>query len=603
MNFLKKPLVAALAAFALTACMDDGKNGAPGKDGVNGLNGTNGVNGSNGLNGVNGADGKNGAGQTLALTRIARSASQGFNVSAAEIVAWDKAGKRVFTINGQSGAVDVFDAKDVATIATLPLLQSLDLKALLVANGKAADTAVIGGANSIAVQGNRVAVAVEANPKTGNGWVVFLDTATLAYVNAVSVGALPDMLTFTPDGAKVVVANEGEPNTGYTLDPEGSISVINLGDFSVTGIGFSDFNAGGARHGELPLGKMVLSGVNASVARDLEPEYIVVRGDGKRAYVSLQENNAIAVINLETNTVQKIIGLGFKDHGLPGNELDASQQDGVNLRAWPVMGMYMPDSLSTLDYNGRTYVVTANEGDSREDWLNGLNDSILCTASGYYHKSNKCRDELALKDIADSDLVMGPMLAGLNTDSTLGRLKFSYQATKAFNGGVTVNRLYAYGGRSFAIWDAETGEQVFDSGNAFERLTAQRYGALFNQDHNGSLSGDKRSNSKGPEPEALAVGKINGHAYAFIGLERMGGVMVYDISNPSSPVFVQYLNPRDVLVTPDAAAVAAGMDLGPEGFRFVAASDSPTGKPLLVVGNEVSGTTSVFEIAVNLLQE
>lgn len=241
--------------------------------------------------------------------------------------------------------------------------------------------------------------------------------------------------------------------------------MINLGDFSVTAIGFSDFNAGGARHGELPLGKMVLSGVNASVARDLEPEYIAVRGDGKRAYVSLQENNAIAVINLETNTVQKIIGLGFKDHGLPGNELDASQQDGVNLRAWPVMGMYIPDSLSTLDYNGRAYVVTANEGDSREDWLNGLNDSVLCAASGYYHKSNKCRDELALKDIADSDLVMGPMLAGLNTDSTLGRLKFSYQATKAFNGGVTENRLYAYGCRSFAIRDAETGEQVFDSGN------------------------------------------------------------------------------------------------------------------------------------------
>lgn len=600
MQFLKKPLLIALTALALTACNDDGEPGAPGKDGLNGLNG---VNGTNGLNGANGSDGKNGAGQALALTRIARSASQGFNVSAAEIVAYDKTGKFIFTVNAQSGAVDVFEAKDAHINALLPLKQSLNLKQMLVDQGKAADLNAVGGANSIAVSGNLVAVAVEANPKTDSGWVLLLNAGTLAYVSAVNVGSLPDMLTFTPDGSKLLVANEGEPNVGYTVDPEGSISVITVSNLNVSTIGFSDFNAGNARHGELPLAKMLLSGINASVAQDLEPEYLSVRADGKRAYVSLQENNAIAVLNLENNSIQKIIGLGFKDHRLPGNELDASQQDGVNLRNWPVFGMYMPDSLSTLDYNGRTYIVTANEGDSREDWLNGLNNAAACAAAGYYHKSNKCRDELALKDIADSDLVMGPMLTGLNTDSTLGRLKFSYQATKAFNGGTTINSLYAYGGRSFAIWDAETGEQVFDSGNAFERLTALRYGALYNQDHNGALAGDKRSNSKGPEPEALTIGKINGHTYAFIGLERMGGIMVYDISNPFAPSYVQYVNPRDVTVTPDAAAAAAGMDLGPEGFRFVAGADAPGGKPLLVVGNEVSGTTSVFEIAVSLLQE
>jgi len=600
MQFLKKPLLIALTALALTACNDDGEPGAPGKDGLNGLNG---VNGTNGLNGANGSDGKNGAGQALALTRIARSASQGFNVSAAEIVAYDKTGKFIFTVNAQSGAVDVFEAKDAHTNASLPLKQSLNLKQMLVDQGKAADLNAVGGANSIAVSGNLVAVAVEANPKTDSGWVLLLNAGTLAYVSAVNVGSLPDMLTFTPDGSKLLVANEGEPNIGYTVDPEGSISVITVSNMNVSRIGFSDFNAGNARHGELPLAKMVLSGINASVSQDLEPEYLSVRADGKRAYVSLQENNAIAVLNLENNSIQKIIGLGFKDHRLPGNELDASQQDGVNLRNWPVFGMYMPDSLSTLDYNGRTYIVTANEGDSREDWLNGLNNAAACAAAGYYHKSNKCRDELALKDIADSDLVMGPMLTGLNTDSTLGRLKFSYQATKAFNSGSTINSLYAYGGRSFAIWDAETGEQVFDSGNAFERLTALRYGALYNQDHNGALAGDKRSNSKGPEPEALTIGKINGHTYAFIGLERMGGIMVYDISNPFAPSYVQYVNPRDVTVTPDAAAAAAGMDLGPEGFRFVAGADAPGGKPLLVVGNEVSGTTSVFEIAVSLLQE
>lgn len=571
-----------LAVASLSGCMEDGTNGIAGS------------------NGMTGNDGANGSGQAIALTRIGRSTSQGFNVSAAEIVEYDKAGKQIFTINAQSGAVDVFAATDVTTLATPT--QSIDIRQMLVTQGVVANTGLVGAANSISIHGNRAAIAVEANPKTGNGWVVFIDTATKGYVTSVTAGALPDMVTFTPDGSRVLVANEGEPDVGYINDPVGSVSIITMADFSSVTVGFSDFNVAGARYAELPLNRMVLGGINATVAQDLEPEYISVREDGQQAYVSLQENNAIAVLNLTNNTVSKIIGLGFKDHAIPGNEMDASQQDGVNLKTWPVLGMYMPDTIASLTFSGKTYLVTANEGDSREDWLNGLTDSATCTSSGYYYKS-KCRDELALRDIADSDLVLGTALAGLATDSTLGRLKFSYQATRKFSGSTTINKLYAYGGRSFSIWDMTTGEQVFDSGNAFERITAQRYGSLFNQDHNGSLTGDKRSNSKGPEPEALTIGKINGHTYAFIGLERMGGIMVYDISNPFAPSFVQYLNSRDVTVSPDATAAGAGMDLGPEGFRFVGASDSPNGKPLLIVGNEVSGTTSVYEIAITLLQE
>jgi hypothetical protein len=574
-----------MAAASLSGCMEDGSNG---------------TNGTTGSTGSAGAAGANGSGQAIALVRVGRSTPQGFNVSAAEVVDFDKIGKRVFTVNAQSGAIDVFAATDVTALGAPA--QSIDLRQMLVDQGMAANTGLVGAANSVTINGSLAAIAVEANPKTNTGWVVFLNTATLAYTAAVVVGALPDMVSFTPNGSKVLVANEGEPDVGYVNDPEGSITVITVSNFSATTIGFTDFNTAGSRNAELPVSKMVLGGINASVAQDLEPEYISVREDSLRAYVSLQENNAIAVINLADNSIEKIIGLGFKDHSIPGNEMDASQQDGVNLKTWPVLGMYMPDSISSFNYNGKTYVVTANEGDSREDWVNGLTVSATCTGSGYYFKT-KCRDELALKDIIDSDLVMGPALAGLNTDSTLGRLKFSYQATRKFNGSTTINKLYAYGGRSFAIWDVATGEQVFDSGNAFERLTAQRYGALFNQDHNGSLAGDQRSNSKGPEPEGLAIGKINGHTYAFIGLERMGGIMVYDISNPFAPAFVQYLSDRDVTKSPDSTNAAAGMDLGPEGFKFVAAADSPNGKPLLIVGNEVSGTTSIYEVTVNLLHE
>lgn len=558
--------------------------------------------GCGGTDGVNGLDASD---QSLLLALEGRTPSQGLNVSAAEITAFDSSTGRIFTVNAQSGKVDVFAASNATQIAALANpSQSIDLAAMLVANGFVDSVSKVGAANSVAVNGNLVAVAMEANPKTDNGWVVFLNASSFAYVRAVQVGALPDMLIFTPDGSKVLVANEGEPNAGYTIDPEGSVSVIRVADYSVSAIGFSDFNVGGARNGELPTSKMVLSGISASVAKDLEPEYIAVREDGLEAYVSLQEASAIAVLDLTNNTVKKIIGMGFKDHTIPGNEIDASQQDGVNIKTWPVMGMYQPDSIAAYTVAGRTYLVTANEGDSREDWLNGLADQAACEAAGYYFSGGKCRDELALKDAATATgfgAKLSTELAGLITDTTLGRLKFSYQATLAKN-GTTINRLYAYGARSFSIWDAQTGERVYDSGSDMERITANRYASLFNQDHNGSLSGDKRSNSKGPEPEGLALGKINGRTYAFIGLERMGGVMVYDVSNPSAASFVQYLNNRDVTRAPDAASVTAGSDLGPEGLTFVSGSKMPDGKPRLIVGNEVSGTTSVYVVNVNALR-
>lgn len=606
MKFRIRALALGASLALLGGCALDGDTGAKGADGATGPAG---ANGSDGLNGANGA------GQVIAIGRIGRTTPGGFNVGAAEIVEYDATNHRIFTVNAQAGGVDVFPASDFTALAAPA--QQLNLKQMLVDQGIVASTALVGGANSLAQGNGLVAVAVEANPKTGNGWVVFLNAATLAYVRAVPVGALPDMVTFTPDGSRVLVANEGEPDAGYLNDPEGSVSVITVATGAVATIGFADFNAGGPRAAELPAKeRMVRPYGSASVAQDLEPEYITVSADGSRAWVSLQENNAIAVLDLANNTVEKIFGLGFKDFSIPGNEFDASTQDGVNLRTWPVLGMYMPDTLASFRYNGRDYLVTANEGDDREDWLAPITDRASCEAAGFLLRGGACSDRLELRNVSVANtpyVTLGAALAGLNTDSTLGRLRVSYSTTYRMNGGsisagvpsvVALNRLYAYGGRSFAIWDAATGEPVFDSGNAFERLTALRYGSLFNQDHNGNASGDARSNSKGPEPEALALGVINGHTYAFIGLERMGGIMVYDLSNPFAPQFVQYVNDRDVTVTANAANVAArAMDLGPESIRFVPANANPRGKPLLVVGSEVSGTTSVYEVAITALQQ
>lgn len=567
-----------------------------------------GSDGKDGAAGATGSAGKDGAGQVIALEQAGRTLSRGFAVSASEIVAYDKKNNRIFSVNGSLGQLDVFDG----LTASVPALnKTIDFAQLLLANGVVDSVAKVGGANSVSISDKYAAIAVAANPKTDTGWVVFLNLADLTFAKAVSVGALPDMVAFAPDGSKVVVANESEPSADYSIDPEGSVSVINVVDFSKVTIGFTDFNVGGSRHSELNLNKMIIDGYSAtntgnkaSVAQSLEPEYISVSDDGTKAYVSLQENNAIAVINLTNNTIDKIFGLGFKDHSIPGNELDASQKDGVNIKSWPVMGMYMPDSIANITYSGKPYVITANEGDAREDWLNGVIDNASCTTAGYYFKS-KCRDELALRDLADSDLTLGASLTGLTTDTTLGRLKFSYFATKLMNGGTSISKLYAYGGRSFSIYDPETGEQIFDSGSFFETKTAQLYGTNFNNDNEANV-GDDRSDNKGPEPEAIAVGKINGHTYAFIGLERMGGVMVYDISNPFAPEYVQYVNPREFTQQPSGTATTYSPDvgdLGPEGFKFVSAAESPTGKDYLIVGNEISGTTTVYEIKLTALQK
>lgn len=548
--------------------------------------------------GDDGQAGADGAGQVISLLELGRTESQGFDASAAEIVAFDKDNQRIFTVNADSGAIDVFSASDLSAPA---LLSNINLKQMLTNEAVVADGNLVGPANSIAVNSTYVAVAVEANPKTDNGWVMFLNLTDLSFVTAVEVGVLPDMLTFTPDGSKVVIANEGEPNDDYSVDPEGSVSIISLPEFSLTSITFTDFNAGESRHGELPTDKMVLDGYNASVAESVEPEYVTISKDGSEAYVALQENNAIAVIDMDSMSIDRIFGLGFKDYSIPGNELDAGDKDGgVNIRNWPVMGIHMPDTITNMTFNGKTYLLTANEGDSREDWLENVADQATCESSGYFFEGGGCHDEIRVKDlVSDAGLTLGTALVGLDDDENLGRLRASYHTTFNKNGS-TVDKVYAYGGRSFSIWDTETGTQVFDSGSDFERITALRFGEDFNN-NNDEHDGESRSDDKGPEPEALTVGTINGHQYAFIGLERMGGIMVYDVSNPFAPRYVQYINNRDFTVAVNDSTDAG--DLGPESIQFISADDSPNNQPLIIVGNEVSGTTTIYQIDVSLLQD
>jgi len=898
--------------------------------------------------------------QPITIRPLGTYATGQLDASAAEIVAYHAATQRAFVTNGGDKTVDILDVSDPSSPA---LIAQLDM------------TQYGSAATSVDIYGDLIAVAVPAAEKTEPGTVIFLDPAG-TLLGQVAVGALPDMLTFTPDGTRVVVANEGEPNDDYSLDPEGSISIIDLSGGvavlngeRVKNAGFGQFNAADLDS------RIRVYGPDATVAQDLEPEYVAVAADGATAYVTLQENNALAVVDLVKAEVTALLPLGFKNYaapvatldiyeladlpllgttvagqdillggfsglfyegtdesgrmlfvthtdrgpnpepqdvdgdgvnerpfalpdfqpvivrlavdpalgsveileqiglaradgtpltGLPNlageagmayadeepvdlqggvldadplggdfegivraedgsywmvdeyrpaiyhftaegllaaryvpegsnhedaglvvgeeaipalyaqrranrgfeavvlrdgilyaflqspidnpdgskdnsskastlvrilafdttagqsigeyfyrldghgvdkigdaavmpdgtflvlerddatgsaarkflyhididtatnflgfdlplgvelqsdaglaklgitpvaktlfadlgavgynsvdkpeglalidentlavindndfgtggdfdlatglmeenssstpivlgtihlaaNGLDASDKDGgIAVANWPVMGMYMPDAIAAYTVDDTTYLVTANEGDARD-------------YDGY-------SEEKRLGDLV-LDATVFPDAAELQRAENLGRLRVS-TASADTNGDGLVDRIAAYGGRSFSIWDT-AGTLLFDSGDAIEQITGAALPDGFNSNGENDTF-DERSDDKGPEPEALALGEVDGRTYAFVGLERVGGIVVWDITDPQAPIFVQYANPRDF-----TASVEAAGDLAPEGIIFVAATDTPTGRPMLIVANEFSGTTTVWDIVVS----
>lgn len=519
----------------------------------------------------------------LDLSPIGTYATGTFDKSAAEIVAYDPESQRLFVVNAESGQIDVLDIKDPSKPT---LLFNIDL------SGYGATV------NSVSIYKGLVAAAVEAAVKTDPGKAVFLDIEGNVLAS-VQVGALPDALTFTPDGKRVLVANEGEPNDDYTIDPEGSVSIIDLPkqiaqltQSHVRTAGFESFKESDLDDSVRIFGPDVNPGDGKRVARNMEPEWITVSKDSKTAWVALQENNAIGTLDIKAGKFTAVKGLGFKDHMLPGNELDVSDKDNkINITNWPVLGVYMPDTIANYEYRGKSFIVTANEGDARE-WLGNPG---YVEASRFRALSGEipvCEDSPRFLDFFANNEMGITTFSQLRDNTNLGRLNVT-TANGLRADGSCYEDIYAFGARSFSIYAADSMEQVYDSGSDFERITAKVYPENFNSNHREN-SFETRSDDKGPEPEGVVVAKLWGSTYAFIGLERIGGVMVYDISNPYRPTFVQYINNRDFGFepgTPDAG------DLGAEGLIVIEASKSPIpGVPLLVVANEVSGTTTVFRI-------
>jgi hypothetical protein len=486
-----------------------------------------------------------------------------------EIAAYDPASRHLFTTNAADAALDVLGIAD----PTKPVLL------------RRVRLGTYGLPTSVAAQGGVVAVAMErvGSAATEPGTIVLLD-ARGRVLHAVMVGVSPDMVTFTPDGRKLLVANEGEPSPNYRIDPEGSISIVDLShgpaSATVRTAGFKRFAADRLRRKGVRI-----FGPNATAAQDLEPEYIAVAPDSRTAWVTLQENNALAVVDVERARVTSVLGLGTKRHALPGSGLDASDQDErIRIRPWPVRGLYQPDAVAAYRTAGAIYLVTGNDGSPRQE-------------EGF--------DEVVRVHGLVLDPQRYPHAAWLQQDANLGRLQVSKVGADP-DGDGDVDRLLAFGARSFSI-RRTGGARVFDSGDELERITARDavYAPapnLFNTPDNEN-SFDERSDARGPEPAGLTLGRIGHRTYAFIALRRPSGIATYDITDPGRPRFQTYANTRDFTQDPRAVGdndtdlfvnCAAG-DLGPEGVLFIPAQDSPIAKALVVVAFETSGSTTIFE--------
>ncbi len=472
--------------------------------------------------------------------------------SSTEISAYDPSTQRLYATSAIQDRLDIIDFSNPALPVTIGTV----------------DMAPYGGITSVAVRNGRVAVASPNVNEQLPGSVVFFD-ADGVFQSQVTVGALPDMITYSPDGSFIMTANEGQPNDDWSVDPEGSVSYIqvvaNITQAQVTTVDFTSFNANEAA--------VVASGVRkgsniGTLSQNIEPEYIAISADGSTAWVTLQENNSIGVFDVATLSITGILPMGTKDMNAAGNGFDASDRSqSVLLAQWPIKSFYIPDAIATFEQGGVSYLITANEGDERE--YAAIDERTTVGANG---------------TLLDSNIF--PHAAVLKEDHNLGRFRISNQHGDLDNDG-DYDELYSVGSRSFSVWNAQSGALVYDSGSDFEQITAADpiFGGVFNADNENNTF-KARSRAKGPEPEGVAVASINGKQYAFVCLERTGGLMAYNLDNPASPQFEDYLNTRNPAMY--------GGDNGAESVNVIPGAQSPDGLTYIVVANELSGTLSIF---------
>ena len=571
---LKRIFAAFIAAAAATtmvfaaACSNDGNNEGNGETpGITDPD-NNGNNDNDGNNGGNtDPDGGNEGGNTPGGDDPTESADIFWNKTAAfatgdsdadggiaEIVQYNAENDKIYLVNGKTGTLDIVSVSnynDTDELATTfdESADRIDIRQMIADNSSQFPAGFeYGDVTSVALNSglDRIALAVQHADYSKNGAIVIADYEG-KFVAAYEAGVQPDMVTFA--GNIALSANEGEPREGYgtgAIDPTGSVTAVDISAANPAAktITFEKFDA--QRAALVEDGVILKKGAAPSV--DLEPEYIAA--SGTKAYVALQEANAIATLDLESLEFTAVNGLGFKDHSVQGNGLDMRKDDKAEIKTENVYGVYMPDGLATFTAGGKTYLVTANEGDAREwgDYENTTNDLTI-----------------------DGEDKVEVLINGEHD-------------------GLEEGKHYLLGARSFSVWDTEDMSLAFDSGDMIESYIAASgdYAAYFNCS-NDDVELDSRSRKKGPEPEAVNVQTIDGKTYAFVALERQGGVMMFDITDLENVEIVSYANSRDY--TADMAG-----DVAPESVAFVPAADALNGKNMLVVANENSGTIAIYSM-------
>ena len=473
----------------------------------------------------------------------------------AKIARYNKDNKRLYLANGALGSLDIVNAAVLRSrkFIDLPLYKRIDMNAMGEAN-----SFHYGTLTGIAISAKHkiIALAVQHRNYFTQGYIVLVDYEG-NYIRHYDAGVQPEMICFTPDEQYILTADEGEPREGYAgeaVDPPGTVTIVKVDTHEVRIANFEHFDREAPRSALVQSGVILTKGTKPSL--DFEPEHITVSENSRTAWVSLPESNAVAVLDISTGIFSSILPLGFKDFAFPQNSVDVLNDGYVILDRQNMYGAYMPDGIAVIAAGGKRYLLSANKGATRE-WVAGDNayTDIAAFEAGEY--SVEILDTSRKEGIAETD------------------------------------KRYLFGARSFAIWEVsgDTINLVYDSGNEFELRTGEYFPENFNAGHTNPRL-DDRSAKKGPEPEYVEILKIKKNLYALIGLERIGGIMVYNINNPESPVFYDYINTRDF----SGLTLERMGDLGPEGICAVEAGSSPTRRPLLFVANEVSGTVAVYDM-------
>ena len=466
----------------------------------------------------------------------------------AEIVSFNADTNRAYVVNGQESVLNIFDVKADGSFGEA---EKLNIQELM----KAKDPAfAYGDMTSVAVdtETDRIAVALQDADYTKPGRIAVLNYEN-EIVSVYTAGVQPDMVAFAAGGRYILTADEGEPREGYgagTSDPAGTVTVADTQTGEVRQAGFAKFSAEELAESGVLFNR--IDGQILSAEFDLEPEYIAVSGG--TAYVALQEANAVALLDIEAAQFTKVLPLGFKDYSKAENAVDLNDEDGTYAPKTysNTYGVYMPDGIAVYEAEGKTYILTANEGDARE-W------GDFC-------------DEIKREGIAATDGTVLP-----------NKVRVLDNTCKA---GIPAKGNYLYGGRSFSIFAvAEDGlSLVYDSANEFEAKTFEYLPAYYNVS-NDDVELESRTAKKGIEPEAVTLAAVNGRTYAFIALERIGGIMAYDITDPAEAAFVNYINTRDF-------NDALTGDVAPEGLAVLAREESV----YLLAAFEVSGTVASYRL-------